>query len=254
MRSVRLRHKGTDLAQNIYDVPEFFEGYSWLDRSIRGLEGAPEWAAVRAVLPDVKGKRVVDLGCGFGWFARWASAQGASSVLGLDLSENMLARAKAETIDRAVRYEITDLEKLELPEGAFELAYSSLTFHYIEDFSKLARTVFQALVPGAHLVFTVEHPIYMAPRHPSWIVGEDGQKAWPVSQYALEGKRVTDWLIEGVVKQHRRVGTTLNILIDAGFTIRHVEEWCPTAEQIVAQPVLIGELERPILLLVVVQR
>ena len=77
------------MAQNIYDTPEFFEGYSQLPRSARGLEGAPEWPAIRALLPELRGKRIVDLGCGFGWFARWAMTQGAAGVLGVDLSENM---------------------------------------------------------------------------------------------------------------------------------------------------------------------
>jgi SAM-dependent methyltransferase len=206
------------------------------------------------MLPDLKGRRIVDLGCGFGWYARWARAQGASQVLGLDLSENMLSRARAETADLAVQYVKADLESLELPERAFELAYSSLAFHYIEDFGRLVRTVFHALVPGAHLVFTIEHPIYMAPIRPGWRMRGDGRKTWPIDSYAIEGARITDWLAKGVVKHHRTLGTTLNTLIGAGFTIRHVQEWHPTPEQVVAQPALAEELERPMLLLVAAQR
>src|SRR5690242_3123584 len=134
------------LAQNIYDIPEFFEGYSRLPRSVRGLEGAPEWPAIRALLPDLKGKTIVDLGCGFGWFARWARTQGASHVLGLDLSRNMLSRAQNETKDPTVQYAVADLENLELSGGVFDLAYSSLALHYIQDFDKLVRTVCHALV------------------------------------------------------------------------------------------------------------
>src|SRR5437763_5916814 len=115
-----------ELAQNIYDTPEFFEGYSRLNRSVHGLDGAPEWPAIRALLPDLSGRRIVDLGCGFGWFARWARTQGAAHVLGVDLSEKMLSRARAEIADPAVQYVKADLESLELPEGAFDLAYSSL--------------------------------------------------------------------------------------------------------------------------------
>ena len=66
------------MAQNIYDQPDFFAGYSQLGRSVEGLEGAAEWPALRAMLPDVGGSRVVDLGCGFGWFCRWALEHGAS--------------------------------------------------------------------------------------------------------------------------------------------------------------------------------
>lgn len=242
------------MAQNIYDTPEFFEGYSRLSRSVRGLEGAPEWPAICALLPDLSGRRIVDLGCGFGWFARWARMQGAAHVLGVDLSENMLSRARAETADLAVQYVKADLESLELPEAAFDLAYSSLTFHYIEDFGRLVRTVFRGLVPGAHFVFTIEHPIYMAPTRPGWLVREDGRKIWPIDHYAIEGARITDWLAKGVVKQHRTLGTTLNTLIGTGFAIRHVQEWHPAPEQVAARPALAEELERPMMLLVAAQR
>ena len=54
------------MTQNIYDNPEFFEGYSRLGRSVEGLAGAAEWPSLRAMLPDVRGLRVVDLGCGYG--------------------------------------------------------------------------------------------------------------------------------------------------------------------------------------------
>jgi 2-polyprenyl-3-methyl-5-hydroxy-6-metoxy-1,4-benzoquinol methylase len=78
------------MAQNIYDHPEFFENYSRLRRSVEGLAGAPEWPALRALLPDLRGLQVVDLGCGFGWFCRWAREQGAARVLGIDVSDRML--------------------------------------------------------------------------------------------------------------------------------------------------------------------
>ena len=90
------------MAQNVYDKPEFFTGYSQLGRSLHGLAGAAEWPAIRAMLPDLRDLRVVDLGCGFGWFARWARENGAAHVLGLDLSEKMLARARQETEDPSV--------------------------------------------------------------------------------------------------------------------------------------------------------
>ena len=84
------------MAQNIYDNPEFFSGYTQYPRQVIGLDGATEWPAVRAMLPPVDGKRVADLGCGFGWASRWMRAQGAASVQGFDLSEKMIARARQE--------------------------------------------------------------------------------------------------------------------------------------------------------------
>lgn len=242
------------MAQNIYDDPEFFAGYSQLPRQVHGLAGAPEWPAIRALIPDLKGRRVVDLGCGFGWFARWAREQGAACVTGLDVSEKMIARARAQTLDAAIAYEIADIETLELPPAAFDFAYSALTFHYIADFGRLVRMIHQALTPGAHFVFTIEHPIYMAAAHPRWSSDEDGRKTWPVNRYAVEGERRTNWFTDGVLKYHRMLGTTLNGLITAGWTLRHVAEFAPTAAQIAENPGLAEELERPMLLLVSAQR
>ncbi len=242
------------MAQNIYDNPDFFSGYSQLPRQVEGLSGAPEWPAIRALLPNLAGKRIVDLGCGFGWASRWMREQGATSVLGVDLSENMISRAQEITSDNAITYRTENLETLELPEAAFDLAYSALTFHYIRDFARLAHMVYRSLVLGGAFVFTIEHPIFMAAAHPRWIEDEDGRKTWPVNRYAVEGERRTDWFVKGVVKYHRTVGTTINALIDAGFTIKAIEEFAPSLEQIRENPALEEEIERPMMLLISSQR
>jgi SAM-dependent methyltransferase len=238
------------MTQNIYDNPEFFTGYSRLGRSVEGLDGAPEWPALRSLLPDMRGLRVVDLGCGFGWFCRWAREQAAATVLGLDVSENMLARARAETADKAISYRRADLETLELPDAAFDLAYSSLALHYIEHLERLLTTVRRALVPGGRLVFSAEHPIYTAPSHPGWSTGADGRRVWPVDGYLQEGPRRTDWLTKGVIKQHRTLATYLNLLLRLDFSLRHVEEWGPTDAQVAAHPDWADEYHRPTFLLV----
>lgn len=242
------------MAQNIYDNPAFFAGYSQLPRQILGLDGAPEWPAIRALLPALTGKHVVDLGCGFGWASRWMREQGAASVLGLDLSQRMISQARATPTDPAISYQIADLETLSLPEQRFELAYSALAFHYVEDFARLARTIHQSLTPGGDLVFTIEHPVFMAAAHPHWLCDEDGQKTWPVNGYAQEGERRTDWFTKGVVKYHRTIGTTVNLLLDAGFTLRRLVEYAPSLEEIKQTPALAEERERPMMLLIAARK
>jgi SAM-dependent methyltransferase len=238
------------MAQNIYDNPDFFSGYSRLPRQVDGLDGAPEWPAIRALLPDLTAKRVADLGCGFGWASRWFREHGAASVLGLDLSQNMIERAKADTKDSAIDYRIADLESLDLPEAAFDLVYSALTFHYVQDFERLIRMIHAALTQSGDLVFTIEHPIFMAAAHPQWTLDEDGRKTWPVNGYSREGERRTDWFAKGVLKHHRRLATTINTLIGAGFALQQMEEFAPSPEQVAKRPSLAEELERPMMLLV----
>lgn len=251
-------HSSRQMPQNIYDNPEFFNGYITLPRQVHGLDGAPEWPAVRAMLPDLSGKRVVDMGCGFGWFTRWAREHGkAASVLGLDVSENMIGRARKDTNDSAITYQIEDLEVLELPSASFDFAYSCLAFHYIEDFERLVRMVFKALTPGSRFIFQIEHPTWTATPNARWIE-HDGRPTWPLNSYFIEGERRSDWFIRGVLKYHRTFSTTVNALITAGFAIERVEEFVPTAEQIAERlaemPNLAREVERPSFLTVFARR
>lgn len=44
------------MSQNIYDDPTFFAGYATLDRSVKGLDGAPEWPTIQAMFPPLQGK------------------------------------------------------------------------------------------------------------------------------------------------------------------------------------------------------
>ncbi len=242
------------MTQNIYDNPEFFAGYSQLGRSVDGLDGAAEWPALRAMLPVMDGTKVVDLGCGFGWFCRWARQQGAAHVLGLDVSEKMLARARSATPDPAIEYARADLERFDLPAASFGLAYSSLALHYVEALDRLLATVHDALLTDGRLVFSVEHPIYTAPSNPGWETDAAGGKRWPVDLYLVEGKRSTDWLTKGVIKQHRTIAHYLNALLAHGFAILHVEEWGPTDAQIATRPALADERQRPPFLLVSARR
>ncbi len=145
---------------------------------------------------------------------------------------------------------IADLEQLEFPAHRYDLAFSMPAFHYVADFARLVAVIRQTLVQGGQFVFPIEHPIFMAAAKPRWIQDGDGKKSWPVNSCALEGVRRRDWFVPDVVKYHRTVATTLNMLIAAGFCIRRMEEFAPTKAQIEDMPALAEELERPMMLVI----
>jgi SAM-dependent methyltransferase len=242
------------VGQNIYDDPEFHAAYRRLARSERGLAGAPEWPDVEALLPPLAGREVLDLGCGFGAFARWAAEQGATRVDALDVSERMLARARELTPDDSpVRYRQADLDRVELPNGSYDVAYSALVVHYLTDLDRFLAKVHGALRPGGVLVLTTEHPIYTAPTEAHWL-DDGGRRVWPVDRYGEEGERVRDWLAPGVRKQHRTFGTLVNGLVDAGLTLRRAVDWRPGPEQVRADPSLSEEVDRPMFLILAAER
>lgn len=239
------------MKQNKYDDPGFFEQYSRMPRSIGGLNAAGEWHELRALLPELRGKRVLDLGCGYGWHCRYAREQHARSVIGVDLSEKMLAYAREHTNDSAIEYRRLAIEDIDFAAGEFDVAISSLALHYVDRFDIVCRKVHHALVSGGAFILSVEHPVFTALAAQDWHYGPQGERQhWPIDHYQNEGIRQTKFLNNDVVKYHRTIATYLNALIDSGFTIRKLSEPQPTPEMLAANAEMRDEARRPIFLLI----
>lgn len=134
--------------QNIYDDPSFFDGYQKLRQNPSAANDLVEKPALFSLLPDVAGKAVVDLGCGYGENCREFSRRGAAHVVGIDISEKMLAVAAGENQLANVRFLRMSMNDLTPLEGPFDLVVSSLAVHYIEDFDTLLRQIHRLLTPG----------------------------------------------------------------------------------------------------------
>ena len=82
--------------QIIYDNDDFFNNYQSMrnDKTIPSANDLIEIPQLFELIGDVKGKKVLDLGCGDGWYDRKLIELGASSVLGIDLSTKMINEAK----------------------------------------------------------------------------------------------------------------------------------------------------------------
>ena len=89
---------------NQYDNPEFFAEYAKMSRSQYGLEGAGEWHQLEPMFPELAGKAVLDLGCGYGWHCKYAAEHGATSVLGIDQSARMIEEAKRRNAGEGIEY------------------------------------------------------------------------------------------------------------------------------------------------------
>ncbi|SFB07128.1 Methyltransferase domain-containing protein [Cohnella sp. OV330] len=226
-----------------------------MPRSVGGLEAAGEWNELRTMLPDLAGKRMLDLGCGYGWHCRYAREQGAKSAVGVDLSEKMLSRAREMTDDPAISYMRSGIEDLDFAEGAFDVVLSSLALHYVADFGAVCRKLYRNIAGGGAFVFTVEHPIFTALEAQDWHYGPEGEKLhWPLDRYHENGPRLARFLGHDVVKYHRTVAGYLNPLIEAGFRVDKLSELKPTADMLERHPAWADEVRRPMFLLVAATR
>jgi SAM-dependent methyltransferase len=233
--------------QNVYDNPVFFEGYAALRRTESGLNAAVEQPAVRALLPpSLNGFSVLDLGCGFGDFARFAIDRGAAQVTGVDISKKMIASARQSAADDRIVLIRSPIETFDMGAGAFDLVVSSLALHYVENYSAVVKRVEQALRPGGRFLFSVEHPIATAEGTYEWQRDATGAKLhWKLDRYREEGPRESTWFVSGVVKYHRTVETYVNRLLEAGLVIRRLSEPEATADALSIRPDLADTRRRP---------
>lgn len=239
------------MKENQYDHEEFFQQYSQMPRSVEGLKGAGEWHALRRMFPDFKGKRVLDLGCGFGWHCRYAIEQGATAVLGIDLSAKMLKKARQKNNSSSIEYRCIAIEDFEFTASVYDVVISSLAFHYLESFPDICRKINRCLTPGGSFVFSVEHPVFTAEGRQDWIYDESGSPLyWPVDHYFTEGSRKACFLGEEITKYHKTLTTYINGLIQAGFEITGLMEPEPDPCLVDKIPGMKDELRRPMMLLV----
>lgn len=233
------------MKQNIYDDPAFFDGYQRLRDTDSGLNGAVEDPAVRSLLPDLRGLHILDLGCGFGDFCRFARAHGAARAVGVELSQRMLAAAKSRTSDERIEYVHAAIEDFAIPAAAFDLIVSRMALHYVADYHSVVQSVHRGLRPDGNFVCSVEHPICTSLCQ-GWCESNDGEKRhWPVDNYSLETERKHHWVVDGVVKHHRTIATYVNTMLEAGFTLTRLLEPHVVSEHREKRPDLAVTFRRP---------
>ncbi|KAF1303610.1 class I SAM-dependent methyltransferase [Enterococcus saccharolyticus] len=238
------------MPENPYDHPKFFEQYSQMSRSLQGLSGAGEWSTLQKLLPDFKGKRVLDLGCGYGWHSMYAAENGAKEVIGIDISEKMLAVAREKTSATNVSYKQESMEEFHANPETFDVVISSLALHYVEDFQQVVQKVYQALTTGGTFIFSVEHPVFTAEGSQDWTRDETGTIVnFPVDNYFFEGRRNVRFLGEEMTKYHRTLTTYLEVLLKNNFTLEHIVEPMPP-EDMLDIPGMPDEMRRPMMLIV----
>lgn len=234
----------------IYDNELFFSEYRKMERSIKGLKGAGEWHQLKDLIPPLKGKKVLDLGSGYGWHSKYAIECGASSVLAIDISEKMLEKAKEINASPYIEYRHCSIEEYEYPREMWDFVISNLALHYVDNISDIFQKVYKTLMPSGIFLFNIEHPTFTAGVNQEWIYDSNHSPLyWPVDNYFIPGERTTTFLGCKVKKYHHTLTQILMGLINSGFTLEAIEEATPSKEMLEIEGMK-DELRRPMMLLV----
>lgn len=144
-----------------YDqIGEAFEGFKSLPLTRYG-----EVPSFLGLVGEVSGRSILDLACGTGFYSREFKRRGATDVLGVDISVEMIAAARdfEQRDPLGVRYEVGDVAELGTFDRRFDIAVGVQCLNYAEDIAameRMCRNIHRSLVPGGEFFVFAQKPDY----------------------------------------------------------------------------------------------
>ncbi|MEK6287080.1 MAG: methyltransferase domain-containing protein [Acidobacteriota bacterium] len=200
-----------------------------------------ERPAIKQLIGDITGARLLDLGCGSGTYSLWFAELGAQ-VVGLDISQTMISLAQAKASERGLKpdFRVADIrEALPFPEAEFDMVFTGTSLHYVGDIDAMMKQVARVMKPGALLVASVLHPMSTALFPSSESEEVEGPNPWEGWYFGSPIRTIeTPWLgYAGVSSEGRRifchhhtVSDYFNALTSAGLTVTALLEPAPSLE------------------------
>ncbi len=235
--------------QNIYDNEAFFDNFQKSRSDKINFNDCIESPILLSMLPNLKGKEILNIGCGMGQHAKQYSKMGAASVLGIDISEKMLEYARTHNNASNITYQRMAMEDIECIDRQFDLVTSSLVFDYIEDFDTLLKNISMLMKEEAQLVFSMSHPMATAwdGTYDRYTRTESGERLYAnISNYFVEGLRKVKWVVDDYELYHRTFSSLINSIIKSGFIIEECQESHISDEMRMQFPAMFGgTIHRP---------
>lgn len=168
------------------------------------------------MLGDVRGQRVLDAGCGNGYFSRILAARGAQ-VVGVEPAAAMVtfAREKEAELGQGISYVQADLSKPQDFGGPFDAVVCSMVLMAIPDWKPTMRACVTALRPHGRFVFALVHPAFEQLQSTWQEHGEYRLRRY-LEEYEIVGPAASDF--------HRPLSAYLNELAALGCRLRAVAE------------------------------
>ncbi|MCR4327433.1 MAG: class I SAM-dependent methyltransferase [Nanoarchaeota archaeon] len=193
------------------------------------MEGGTSWfynenlemPTTLKILGKVKGKKILDLGCGPGRYAKILTQRGAK-VVGIDNSKVSLKIAKKESPKS--KFIFGDVENLPFKKEEFDIVFSSLVLDHFEDWNSILAEVKRVLKKKGFFIFSNYNPVTENFKKINWFF----RKFRVIENYFSEGIKKKFWKGKEVFHYHKTYSTTIKLLIKNGFEIIDYEDSKPT--------------------------
>lgn len=209
------------------DSYEEMSEYYFKDIDTKPFNAYYERPATISLIPEVRGKRVLDAGCAAGWYTHFLLEKGAT-VTALDFSPRMIEMTKRRVGNKAeiIRADLNNPLDF-LKDETFEVIVSSLTLHYIKDWTLLLSEFNRILKRNGQLIISVHHPFMD-------FTVFDRENYF--STELLEDEWDTNYGKVKVLFYRRPISEIINSIIKAGFIIEKVLEPMPTEQFKISAP------------------
>jgi SAM-dependent methyltransferase len=199
----------------------------YTDRRARGVWAEEEitWGMCRAreselgILPEVRGKDVVDLGCGTGYFGAWLKRRGARRVVGVDVTPAQLETARRMDDEFGLGLELVEAnaEETGLPDESFDLALSEYGASIWCDPDKWIPEAGRLLRPGGELVFLRNATLAI-------LCMTEDERTSETLQRPQRGLHRLDWADDETTEFQMGHGDWVRLLRTSGFEILDLVE------------------------------
>ncbi|MHA1480558.1 MAG: class I SAM-dependent methyltransferase [Candidatus Thorarchaeota archaeon] len=197
---------------------------------------------VENLVGTVKGKRVLDAGCGEGYLTRHYASKGAD-VTGVDISKNLIEIARDKSPeDLLLDYKVDDICHMDsIADNSFDIVLCNLVILNVPCFKEAFSEFNRVLVPGGILVISIVHPAFNFYGPGSWEMGDKDPETrrrkglfFKMDDYFDEKYYQRFWKTrkgekfpEEITFFHRTLSTYMNAVLSAGFQVTKVEEPLP---------------------------
>ena len=186
-----------------------------------------EKPAMYKKLPKLKGKTVLCIGCGTGEECKHLKSLGAKQVVGIDISKGLIDLAKKSYPD--LEFHKMDMEKLNFAKSSFDFVYSSLTIHYVKDWTKTLRGISNIIKKNGRFLFSTHHPVKWGAevkrtkKKDVFLMGYEKIASGQCKIFGdyLNSRKINDiWFKEFEVNYyHRPLSDIIGDILNSGFTI-----------------------------------
>jgi SAM-dependent methyltransferase len=180
------------------------------------------------LIGDVEGKRVLDAGCGYGYYSLLLAKRSAM-VTGIDISEKMIGLAKNNAHKASIecKFFVCDMQDLSMfAKNTFDTVVSSVVVGYLDCLEKAFSEIFRVLKHNGIFAFSENHPLLKG----SWEKDDEGKRLhWNIDNYFDRSVRTIEWRTQDgkVIKtssRHRTVQDYFDALTASGFVVEKLVE------------------------------